>query len=234
MVSLYMHESSEQASFSRREFFWNVGGPLFFLVLVVIGGRFVDLGDIRERILAAGALGPLLLIGLKAGTLIFAPIGGGVLYPLAGAIFGFWKGFGYVMAGELIGATASFAISRMFGRRIALYFLLRPGMQATERALGRLETARGLAYARVLFSWFPEAVNYGAGLTRVPLWKFTLITAPIGAVPVAVMVLFGDAIVRFQKTPLYLGIVAVVVVMTLWWLYRQVRPHRVGLHEGSP
>lgn len=193
---------------------------MLLLALVVGGGRFIDIEDIRSRVLAAGAFGPLLLIGLKASTLIFAPIGGGVLYPIAGALFGFAKGFGYAMLGDLVGVTVSFAISRVFGRKIALYFLSRPGMRVVERALHHLETAKGLAYARIIFFWFPEAVNYGAGLTVMPFWKFLAVSVPIGVVPVAIMVLFGEVIIRLQKVSIFLALVAGAAFIGIWWIYR--------------
>src|SRR3990167_8172879 len=165
---------------------------IFWIILTIVAvyffAHYIGIDSVRQRVTAAGVWGLVIVILLKASTLVVAPLGGSPLYPIAGVAFGFWYGFLYTFIGDILGAAIAFFISRWFGRRIVQYFVTRPGMKLLEVILGYLGTTRGLIYARLIFFSFPEGVVYAAGLTTIPFWKFLVLMIPIGIGPHIFMV----------------------------------------------
>ena len=184
-----------------RELYANIFWIILTIVAVYFFARLLGIDSVRERIATAGVWGPLLIILLKASTLVVAPLGGSPLYPLAGIAFGFWNGFLYTLIGDIFGAAIAFFISRWFGRRVVQYFVTRPGMKLVDVILAYLGTTRGLIYARLIFFSFPEGVTYAAGLTTISFWKFLALMLPIGIGPHALMVWSGDALSRYITNP---------------------------------
>lgn len=209
-----------------KELVMNAVWLVIILFLIYVSVRFIGIDNMKEKVMAAGIFGPLLLIFLKASTLVFAPLGGSPLYPVAGALFGFTKGFIYVFLGDVLGSVMSFYISRIFGRKIASYFLSKPGMHAADDILRHIGTTKGFIQARLIFIGFPEAINYGAGLTTISFWKFITISILIGAIPIAVLVAFGEVLTQKTAAPFIIGLsIASFVIMALglWWFYKQAK-----------
>jgi len=205
---------------------------IFWIILTIVAVYFfahsIGIDSVRERVTAAGVWGPVIVILLKASTLVVAPLGGAPLYPIAGVIFGFWYGFLYTFIGDILGTAIAFFTSRWFGRRIVRYFVTRPGMKLVEVILGYLGTTRGLIYARLIFFSFPEGVTYAAGLTTIPFWKFLVLMIPIGIGPSALLVLSGDALSRYTDTHPYLIVLLYIVVLAImggggYWFYRKAK-----------
>jgi uncharacterized membrane protein YdjX (TVP38/TMEM64 family) len=195
------------------------------LVTIYFFARFLGVDALHERIASAGLWGPLIIIVLKASTLVIAPLGGAPLYPIAGVAFGFWKGFLYTFIGDILGAAIAFFISRWFGRRVVQYFITRPGMKLVDAILAYLGTTRGLIYARLIFFSFPEGVVYAAGLTDIPFWKFLVVMVPIGIGPHMLMVWSGDIVSGYITAHPFLvmsGYALAFVVMGGggYWFYR--------------
>ena len=200
---------------------------------VYLFARFIGFENIHDKVERLGAFGPALLITLKASTLVFAPLGGSPLYPISGALFGFWKGLLYMVSGDVLGAVISFYISRRLGKRIAEYFLSKPGMKVAESMLQYLGTFKGLAQARLFVLGFPEAVNYAAGLTKIPFVQFLTITIAIDSLRAVIGVALGDFLLGNTKTPAVFLVGVGMSMMTLvggWWFYRQAKNAKnVGL-----
>src|SRR3989344_4033164 len=143
----------------KKALFINVLWFVLVLGLIYVSISYLGISDIREKVEGLGAWGPLVLILAKASTLVFAPLGGAPLYPVAGALFGTLNGFIYVMVGDAIGSALCFFISRRFGKKIVHYFMSGPGMQVVERLLGHMGTTRGFIETRFFFIGFPEAIS---------------------------------------------------------------------------
>ena len=201
------------------------------IVAVYMFARFMGIGAMRERVAASGIWGPLIVITLKASTLVLAPLGGSPLYPIAGAVFGFRLGFIYTFIGDLLGITIAFYISRIFGRKIVRYFVTGPGMHIVDAILRYLGTMRGLLQARLIFFSFPEGVTYAAGLTTIPFWKFLAVVVPVGILPHVALVAFGEALSRYATAlhPLALvsGYVVIVGIMAGggYWFYHRAQKY---------
>ncbi|MDP3735036.1 MAG: VTT domain-containing protein [bacterium] len=224
--SVAARPSEATTQMSRRELAQNVFWLVVVLAVVYGFARLIGFDRIEERVEALGIFGPLLLALLKASTLVFAPLGGAPLYPIAGALFGFSKGLAIMTVGDVVGSSVAFWISRRFGTRIATYFLSKPGMRAAEEVLRYIGTTKGIVQARIFFAGFPEAVHYAAGLTMIAYPRYMLINIAIGLVPTAVLVALGRILV--ERTSAGALIAASIVASALglggaWWLVRQAR-----------
>lgn len=165
---------------------------LLFVVALIVGGSFlINVEELEGWVGRTGLWGPLVLILLKASTIVFAPLSGSPLYPLAGAIFGPWWGLLYIVLGDMLGAVVSFALSRLYGRKLIERFLSGSNLAFLDTALSYMGTLKGFLIARVLFSPLPEVASYAAGLTKLPFIPFFLIHSVVGFVPAALLVWFG-------------------------------------------
>lgn len=92
--------------------------------------------------------------------------------------------------------------------------------------LSILGTVRGLIRARLTLFALPEAVSYGAGLTSIPFLSFIGIELAVRIVPNAVLVAFGDILIRSDRSFFWLGSVVSLVFAGagVWWFYREIRP----------
>lgn len=208
---------------------------LAWLALVLGGIWYVahrfGFEDIHAWVEGAGISAPLALIALKASTLVFAPLGGSPLYPVAGALFGVKYGTLYILIGDTIGATLCFFISRKYGMRVAKYFLGDGGMTYLARILSYMGTTRGFLEARIFFLALPEGVAYAAGLTTLAYWKFIIIQMGIAALPTALYVSSGDFLVSDRPALFFLtmAVSSAFAAVGLYWFYRKARAPR---HDG--
>ncbi|MEF8793211.1 VTT domain-containing protein [Thiohalorhabdus sp.] len=151
---------------------------LGLLLIAVIGvglvyrGR-IDPGDIEAWIQGAGALAPLLFLGIYIlGAVAFIP--GSVLTLAGGALFGPVLGTAVNLAGATVGGTLAFLIARYLASD-----------WAAAKAGGRLkqlkegveaEGWRFVAFTR-LVPLFPfNLLNYALGLTRIGVVPYVVAT----------------------------------------------------------
>ncbi|HEX2719822.1 MAG TPA: TVP38/TMEM64 family protein [Candidatus Deferrimicrobium sp.] len=119
-----------------------------------------ELGRFLER---TGSWGPLIFVLVyAAGVCLFIP--GTLLTTLGGAIFGPYRGFLYVWAGAMLGASAAFWIGRTLGRDLAAS-LVGDRLKKYDEAIERNGFATVLYLRLVYFPFTP--MNFGMGLTRV-------------------------------------------------------------------
>lgn len=207
----------------------NVLWIIVILGLIYVSTSYFGGSDIRAKVESVGIWGPAVLIIAKASTLVFAPLGGAPLYPVAGALFGTQSGFIYVMLGDAIGSTLCFFLGRKFGRRIVHRFVTGSGMPIIERLLGHMGTTRGFIETRIFFIGLPEAVSYAAGLTRLPFRTFIVVNTLAYILPNAFFVWAGDALVTLG--PLYavlymifISLLAACGMAVLFWRARKSAP----------
>ncbi len=149
-----------------------------------VGGAVASLRDL-------GPLGAVAFIAVYA--ICAAMMLPATPFPLtAGFLWGPWVGFGLAWAGELSGALLSFALGRTLLRGWAERLAARyPLIGAFDEAVGE-----GGFQLLVLVRLSPVlpfgVVNYGLGLTAVPLARFAASTA-LGVVPASVALVFAGA-----------------------------------------
>ncbi len=177
----------------------------FVFILITIGVAYyvtvsVGIDSLRETVLGAGLLGPLIIVLLKATTIVVAPLGGTPIYPISGALFGFWQGLGWVLLGDLLGATIAFYLSRFFGRSIIKFFVGRSQVPVVESLVSKGIGIKTLLKTRFFLAGFPEAFPYAFGLTTVSYPVFITIHMIFHIITDALLVMFGDLVVSADLT----------------------------------
>ncbi len=198
-------------------------------IIVAVGAAYVvtvtiGIDRVREVVASAGLLGPLLIVLLKISTIIVVPLGGGPVYAIAGAVFGFWKGLLLTLIGDVLGFTAAFYISRVWGRSLVQFFVPKAQLATVENVLTRGSSLRPFIKARSAFAALPEVFAYTAGLSRVSFFVFL----PVQVIPhipiVLLVVFFGDALLA--GNPAYLigatALAAVLMIAGGWWFHHDV------------
>lgn len=113
-----------------------------------------------------------------------------------GAIFGPVVGSMAIFLGCILGTTATFFISRLFGRRF-VEKIVKGRAKDFEEKLNKQGFLTILIFRLVAFPpW--EVVNYGSGLTKIKYRDFILATA-IGIIPaIVIQVYLADRAVNFD------------------------------------
>lgn len=216
------------------EFKVHAFGLLMLLALMLVVLWYFDIEKIQVFVAQAGVWGPLVFILAKASTIVVAPISGSAIYPLAGAIFGFWKGFLYIFIGDALGSTIAFYISRIFGKKVTERFLGGGDFKYIGYILEYLNSWRGLIEARIFFAALPEAVAYAAGLSKLPFWKFFVVQTTISIVPIAILVYFGS-LLQISNNPIIVGLVLLLgtVVMLIGGSLFGIKVHKKVKHDAE-
>jgi uncharacterized membrane protein YdjX (TVP38/TMEM64 family) len=156
---------------------------------------YVGVESLRASVQSAGWYAVALVLLLKATTIVVAPLGGTVIYPVAGAAYGFWPGLGLTLLGDALGSTIAFLLSRFFGASILHFFTAESQRPTIDAVLSKLTDKREFAKARVYFAGFMDLFAYAAGLTRIPFWYFISVHMAVHAPVAALYVLFGDMLI---------------------------------------
>jgi uncharacterized membrane protein YdjX (TVP38/TMEM64 family) len=169
----------------RRAIYWQLAGPLIGLVLIAVLARFFPVVDLIEalqrRVIRWGTWGAICYPFLFAACNILL-LPGGVLAVGGGFFFGLWWGFAIVFAGNVIGASISFAASRWiagewFRKKLAQNATLRAVEPAVERESWKI------ILLTQLHPLFPTSLlNYLYGITRIRFGTYML-WASIGRIP---------------------------------------------------
>jgi uncharacterized membrane protein YdjX (TVP38/TMEM64 family) len=130
--------------------------------------EFLTQESLRRFLEEAGFWAPLIYIFIyAAGICFFVP--GTLLTAIGAAIFGPYRGFVYVWAGAMIGASAAFWIGRTLGREFAAS-MIGDRLKKYDDAIERNGFATVL-YLRLVYFPF-TAMNFGMGLTKVRFWDY--------------------------------------------------------------
>jgi uncharacterized membrane protein YdjX (TVP38/TMEM64 family) len=167
----------------------------------------------------AGVWAPIAFVFISAAlTVAFFP--GPLLAGASGLLFGTAVGFPLSLCAAVLGAGAAFLIARHVGRDAAAR-LAGPRVLAFRDAVSR----RGflaVLYARILPGVPYNLVNYGAGLTTIPLAVFAAATA-LGAAPRAFAYTALGGSLDDLTSPEAIVAFAVLIVMALGGLVAFLR-----------
>lgn len=172
----------------------NAAGLVVVLILIFVSVRYLGSDELRAYVESAGIWAPLLLVFAKASTIIIAPLGGSPLYPLAGTLFGFWKGLFLVLIGDALGSTVSFWIGRTFGQGVVEKLLGKDGI--FKSILNNMGTVRGFAITRTLLLTMQDLIAYAAGLSKLPFLPFITIHSAVGVIPAAILTSLGSTLIE--------------------------------------
>ncbi len=164
---------------------------LFILLAVLVGTVLLmrSLGDLEQFqtwVAHTGFWAPILFIMLKAVTYIVAPISGSPLTFAAGPLFGVWEGTLYSLAGDTLGGSVNFWISRLARRPVVEKLVGESNMRRAARFNDRLGDWRNLLFLRIAFAGFYDVLSYATGLTAIPYRQY-LVVSVIGGVPATIL-----------------------------------------------
>lgn len=132
--------------------------------------------QLQGLILQSGTLGYGLYIALFIlATVCLMP--GSVLVLVGGMVFGPWLGTLLSLVAATLASAASFLLARALGRTLLLNYV---GHTATFQAIERGIARNGIDFLILtrLIPLFPYNIqNYAYGLTAIPFWSYTLISA---------------------------------------------------------
>jgi uncharacterized membrane protein YdjX (TVP38/TMEM64 family) len=198
------------------------------VVAFAVVARSGDLSAERVRAWVddAGVWAPLAFVLVSASlTVVVFP--GPLLAGASGLLFGTAAGFPLSLTAAVLGASAAFLIARAAGGD-ALEQVAGRRVRAARDAISR----RGflsVLYARIVPGVPYNLVNYGAGLTAIPLRVFAAATA-LGAAPRAFAYTALGGSLDDLGSPEAIAAIAVLVVMALGGL---VALRRSGSAAGS-
>ena len=173
-----------------------------FMLFVLMGAtslilREIVVGDFdteaaRDWADGLGIWGPLILILVLAGAMVFAPLPNPPIMIAAGLLWGTFLGVVYSVIGQLLGAAIIFFISRRFGRRFIPRLV---GKRAAER-VDRLAKEMG---PQLVFWWRMMPISfdfaaYAAGLTGMSFRLFIVLVFFGSLLPTTMIVWFGDVL----------------------------------------
>lgn len=203
-------------------------GIAITIVAIIALGAFIDISALKETIMNAGPLAPLLFILLKASTVVVAPLSGGPLYPIVGLVFGFWPGILYVALGDLLGITIAFWLSRIFGFPLVSKFIKSDEKSMLARIRKHVGTTKGFFQMSITCFALPELVAYASGLSKLPYWKLIAIFYPILVVVSSMGVLFGSLLDPESGSSLLITVAAglgagAIILVGVWFFLRGVK-----------
>lgn len=206
---------------------WNIAGLALAVIALIALTFFIDIETVQEVIKQGGAWTPLLIVLLKASTVVVAPLSGAPIYPLVGAFVGFWPGILYVVLGDALGFTIAFWISRLFGYPVVRKIIAHNEHGMLSKIVRHVGTMKGFLHMCLTCFALPELISYGTGLGKLPYWKFIAVMVPLSAVMSSALVLFGAAL-GASKTSVLISFAlpfagGIVILLGGWLFVRAVR-----------
>ena len=213
---------------------------LIILFLIVLAGiywliqktavydLFVDMETLILHIRELGMAGPLMVIGLMVLAIVFNPLPSAPIALAAGAVYGHTWGTLYIIAGAVTGAIIAFLIARFsahdfinkhLGKRISL------GRWGSQNALMLM-----VFVSRLLPFMSFDLVSYGAGLTSITLWRFSIATL-FGLIPASFLLAhFGGEMMQADLQTIGLFILLAGLITLIPLLFNILKK---SLHNGS-
>ncbi len=182
--------------------------------------------NLKSRILAIGASGPLGVILLMTLAVVVSPLPSAPIAVASGAVYGHVWGALYVLIGAQIGAMICFALSRILGYdAIHRWF-------GEKLHVGVLGSQRALSYSVLISRLLPfvsfDIISYAAGLTVIKFWRFAVATL-IGIAPSSFLLAHVGSeaatgeFARIGFTVLLLGFVTAIPLLATAWLKKRKR-----------
>ncbi len=181
----------------------------------------------RALIEAAGPFAPLAFIALKASTYVIAPLSGTPLKLAAGALFGFWDGALYALAGDMFGACLNFWIARLFRARVIAKVAGKKALKQIDEVAEHVGGWRALLAARLFLSSLYDFISYAAGLSNLSFKQFFLVSLLAGIPSTFLTAWLGDSLVSNPQVFLIiagLGLLSIfLVIASSKWLSQNPR-----------
>lgn len=168
---------------------------------------------IKSLVLGFGVLAPLAVIFLQFFQTIITIIPSQITTILAGFLFGPVLGLAYSLIGAFFGSMLVFILARKYGKKLALKFFEKKDL-VHFNVLFRQHKLWALFLARMTPIFPNDLVSFGAGLTKIRLRNFNLVSS-LGFVFQMIILTYFGAELSTGKISLPLIIISVAVGLLL-------------------
>ncbi len=168
--------------------------------------------------------GIAIIAGFMAMAIVFNPIPSAPIALVSGAIYGHTWGTVYIVIGALLGAIIAFFIARLAGREVVSRFT---GKMNAPSWIGSQNSMMITVLLSRLIPFISfDLISYGAGLTSIKLWRFSVATL-IGLMPASFLLAhFGSEMTaeNLNESMSYIfGIGILIMLPVLWGLIKHMK-----------
>ncbi len=168
---------------------------------------------LKSLILGFGILAPLAVIVLQCFQTTISIIPSQITTIAAGFIFGPFLGLAYSLIGAFFGSMFVFVLARKYGKKLALKFFEKKDL-VHFNMLFKKHKLWALFLARMTPIFPNDLISFGAGLTKIKLKNFNLVSS-LGFVTQMIILTYFGAELSTGKISLPLIIISVVVGLLL-------------------
>lgn len=181
---------------------------------------FSTLDTLQSFLLQFGIWTPLAFFLLQLLQIIIAPIPGGTIGLVGGALFGTVGGFLISAAGTITGSIIVFVLAKRFGRPFVLRFVSRELIEKYDHIKeSKLNTVLFLIF---LFPLFPDdMLCFIAGLSTMPLKTFILIVLLARTPSVFINTMIGAGIMDDSPTQFIIAVAIYAVLIAVLYFNRK-------------
>jgi uncharacterized membrane protein YdjX (TVP38/TMEM64 family) len=188
---------------------------------------------IKQFILGFGALAPVVFVALYAARAVILVIPVGVMSLAGGLAFGKWWGTLLILLGATLGSCLSFVTARYFGRGFveSLRWLHRGRIRQFDDKAAE-NGFKLILFVRLVPLFQYDAVNFGAGLSKIRLKDFALASL-IGMAPGGfINALLGSSLENVVSVQFFAALGAFLLLALVPLIYRRIRKSR-GARAGD-
>jgi uncharacterized membrane protein YdjX (TVP38/TMEM64 family) len=181
---------------------------------------FATLDTLKSFLLQFGAWTPLVFFLLQLLQIIIAPIPGGTIGLVGGALFGTFGGFLISASGTVVGSIIVFILAKRFGRPFVMKFVSSELIEKYDHIKeSRLNTVLFLIF---LFPLFPDdMLCFIAGLSTMPLKTFTIIVLLARTPSVFINTMIGAGIMDDNPTQFIIAVSIYAILIAVLYFNRK-------------
>lgn len=183
--------------------------------------------NIKNFILQFGIWAPIIFIAIYSlrGAILVIPVG--VMSLAGGLAFGKWLGTIYILIGATLGASLSFMIARYFGRQfIESFGWLHKGKIKSFDEGTQKHGFRMMLFIRLIPLFQYDAVNFGAGLSKMKFRDYVLATF-IGMIPGGfINATLGSSLENIISAQFFAALGVFILLMFVPTIYKGIKKKR--------
>ncbi len=185
--------------------------------------------NVKNFILQFGIWSPIVFITIYAlrGAVLVIPVG--IMSFAGGLAFGKWFGTIYILIGATLGASLSFVIARYFGRQfIETFSWLHKGkIKQFDEGIEK-NGFRMMLFMRLMPLFQYDAVNFGAGLSKIKFRDYVLATF-IGMAPGGfINAMLGSSLEKIVSIQFLAALGFFILLMFIPTIYKKIKRKRNG------
>ncbi len=189
--------------------------------------KFNDFEALKSVIIAGGGWGFAVFIGLTVFQVVVLPLPAAVTILLGVAIYGPTVSFILSTVGTIIGSMISFALGKIFGRRLCNFMF---GAEKTEKYARILnERGRFLFIIMLVFPAFPDdMLCMIAGITTMSYGYFFVVCALTRPIMIGLTAYLGSGIIPFSGWGIPVWVAIGCVLVAAFILIAKLKPRIEG------